>query len=220
MTTTLLSTLRTTLLAVAEPANAPAMRAYMRDQFDFLGVRTPQRRASCKPVLATLKGQPPAQLLALADVLWQQAEREFQYVAIDLLALHWKQLDTSHLPALLQLVQQRSWWDSVDGLAGVIGDVLRFQHDGMDQAIAHGDHWVRRNSLLHQLGWRGKTDHERLFRYAMQCAHEQEFFIQKAIGWALRDYARHDGQAVREFTAQHQQQLAPLSYREARKHLG
>lgn len=220
MTTALLSTLRATLLTIAEPAHAPAMRAYMRDQFDFLGVRTPQRRASCKPVLAPLKGQPPAQLLELAGVLWQQPEREFQYVAIDLLALHWKQLDASHLPALLQLVQQRSWWDSVDGLAGVIGDVLRYQHVGMDQAIAHGDYWVRRIALLHQLGWRGNTDRERLFGYALQCAHEQEFFIQKAIGWALRDYARHDAQAVREFTTQHQQRLAPLSYREARKHLG
>ncbi|MYN45724.1 DNA alkylation repair protein [Pseudoduganella sp. FT93W] len=219
MTTDTLITLRTTLLAAAEAEHAPAMRAYMRDQFEFLGVRTPQRRAACKPVLATLKGQPASALLELAGALWQQPEREFQYVAIDLLALHWKQLDDSHLPALLQLVQQRSWWDSVDGLAGVIGDVLRYQHAGMDDAIAHQNLWVRRIALLHQLGWRGRTDCERLFRYALQCAHEQEFFIQKAIGWALRDYARHDPQAVHRFTSEHQQQLAPLSYREARKHL-
>ncbi|MFC0170381.1 DNA alkylation repair protein [Pseudoduganella danionis] len=214
-----LTTLRTTLLAAAEAEQAPAMRAYMRDQFAFLGVRTPQRRSACKPILAMLKGQPAATLLELARALWQQPEREFQYVAIDLLALHWKQLDSSHLPALLQLVQQRSWWDSVDGLAGVIGDVLRYQHEGMDDAITHENFWVRRIALLHQLGWRDRADCERLFRYALQCAHEQEFFIQKAIGWALRDYARHDADAVRRFSAEHRQTLAPLSYREARKHL-
>lgn len=218
-TSPLLSELRTALLSVAEPVHAPAMRAYMRDQFAFLGVRTPQRRSACKPLLHALKGQPPARLLELSTRLWEEPEREFQYVAIDLLALHWKQFDISHLPALLALVQRRSWWDSVDGLAGVIGDVLRHRHDGMDAAIVHDNLWVRRIALLHQLGWRAQTDADRLFRYALQCAHEDEFFIQKAIGWALRDYARHDAQSVLKFTAQHQQRLAPLSYREARKHL-
>lgn len=218
-TTALLGELQTALRSVAEPSHAPVMRAYMRDQFEFLGVRTPQRRAACKPILITLKGQPPAQLLALTEALWQQPEREYQYVAIDLLALHWKRFDASHLPALLQLVERRSWWDSVDGLAGVIGDVLRHQHHCMDDAITHENFWIRRIALLHQLGWRDNTDQERLFGYALRCAHEQEFFIQKAIGWALRDYARHDPAGVRTFTLRHRTQLSALSYREANKHL-
>eukprot|EP01030_Chromulinospumella_sphaerica_P029463 gene29463-29899_t len=102
-TSPLLSELRTALLSVAEPVHAPAMRAYMRDQFAFLGVRTPLRRSACKPLLHALKGQPPARLLELSTRLWEEPEREFQYVAIDLLALHWKQFDISHLPALLAL---------------------------------------------------------------------------------------------------------------------
>lgn len=219
MYTILVSNLGGALRSVAEARRAPAMRAYMRDQFEFLGVPTPQRRSACKPLLQALKAESPGQLLQLATQLWAEAEREYQYVAIDLLALHWKRFDASHLPALLALAQQKSWWDSVDGLVSVIGDVLRHQHDGMDAAIGHDNFWVRRIALLHQLGWRGQTDTARLYSYALQCAHEQEFFIQKAIGWALRDYARHDPQAIRRFTEAHRQQLAALSYREACKHL-
>jgi 3-methyladenine DNA glycosylase AlkD len=89
----------------------------------------------------------------------------------------------------------------------------------MDQAIADDDFWVRRIALLHQLGWRENTDAARLFSYCVAQAHEKEFFIQKAIGWALRDYARDAPDAVREFTARHRNILAPLSYREANKHL-
>ena len=89
----------------------------------------------------------------------------------------------------------------------------------MDQALLHDDFWMRRIALLHQLGWRGETDTERLYSYCLRLAHEKEFFIQKAIGWALRDYARHDPQAIRRFTEAHRQQLAPLTYREASKHL-
>jgi len=215
----LVSNLGGALRSVAEARRAPAMRAYMRDQFEFLGVPTPQRRSACKPLLQTMSAASPEQLLQLATQLWAETEREYQYVAIDLLALHWKRFDASHLPALLALAQQKSWWDSVDGLISVIGDILRHQHQGMDGAIGHDNFWVRRIALLHQLGWRGHTDTGRLFGYALQCAHEQEFFIQKAIGWALRDYARHDPQAIRRFTEAHRQQLAPLSYREASKHL-
>jgi 3-methyladenine DNA glycosylase AlkD len=79
--------------------------------------------------------------------------------------------------------------------------------------------WVRRIALLHQLGWRDKTDRDRLFSYTLMRAHEKEFFIQKAIGWALRDYARHAPQAVREFISAEKGSLSPLSYREANKHL-
>jgi 3-methyladenine DNA glycosylase AlkD len=219
MYTMLVSNLGSALRSVAEARRAPAMRAYMRDQFEFLGVPTPQRRSACKPLLQTMKAASPEQLLQLATLLWAETEREYQYVAIDLLALHWKRFDASHLPALLALAQQKSWWDSVDGLISVISDILRHQHQGMDGAIGHDNFWVRRIALLHQLGWRGHTDTGRLFGYALQCAHEQEFFIQKAIGWALRDYARHDPQAIRRFTAAHRQQLAALSYREACKHL-
>ncbi|GJJ01943.1 DNA alkylation repair protein [Duganella rhizosphaerae] len=211
--------LDTALASAATPDRAPAMRAYMRDQFDFLGVGTPQRRLAVKPLLQQLKGTGADNILNTAFALWEFQQREYQYVAIDLLAMHSKELELAHIPRLLELVQHKSWWDTVDALATVIGKVLRYRHDGMDQAVKHENMWVRRIALLHQLGWRDKVDTDRLFNYALSLAHEKEFFIQKAIGWALRDYARYDPEAVRLFTLKEKQQLSALSYREANKHL-
>jgi 3-methyladenine DNA glycosylase AlkD len=209
--------IRATLLPLANPERAPAMRAYMRDRFEFLGIATPLRRAAITPLIKQLpSGELP---LPLARALWALPEREFHYAALDMLAMHWKQLQPTDIPGLVAMAQVNAWWDSVDGIAGIIGDVLRHQHDYMDDAITHPDFWVRRIALLHQLGWRDKTDAERLFAYCLSLAHEKEFFIQKAIGWALRDYARHAPDAVRAFTASHKNRLAPLSYREANKHL-
>lgn len=207
------------LAPLADPGRAPAMRAYMRDHFPFLGIPTPARRAALKPVLAGLKGARADELLGLANELWQLPEREYHYAAIDMLATHWKQLGASDLAGLQELVLRKSWWDSVDGLAGVIGDVLRFGHEGMDQAVQHDNFWMRRIALLHQLGWRGKTDEMRLFRYSLALGHENEFFIQKAIGWALRDYARHAPDNVARFIHENSGQLSRLSIREATKHV-
>lgn len=207
------------LTSAIAPDRAPAMRAYMRDQFDFLGVGTPQRRLAAEPLLKQLKGIGADNLLQYARELWELPQREYQYVAIDLLDMHSKELGPLDIPALIELAQNKSWWDTVDALASVISDVLRYRHDGMDQAIMHSDMWVRRIALLHQLGWRDKVDVERLFNYSLKLAHEKEFFIQKAIGWALRDYAHHDPDAVRAFTLKEKEKLSTLSYREANKHL-
>ncbi|MCC7697335.1 DNA alkylation repair protein [Janthinobacterium sp. EB271-G4-7A] len=217
--------LKAALEAAAEPGRAAPMQAYMRDQFIFLGVAAPQRRMAAKGLLAGLTGIDPATLLDHAQRLWQQPEREYQHVALDMLALHWRQLGIEHLPALLGLVRQRAWWDSVDGMAGIVGDVLQAEHgrggDGhahMDAALRHDDFWLRRIAMLHQLGWRANTDAVWLFDAALALAHENEFFIRKAIGWALRDYARHAPEAVTAFANAHRQLLSPLSRREALKH--
>ncbi|PHV50960.1 DNA alkylation repair protein [Janthinobacterium sp. BJB301] len=217
--------LKAALEAAAEPGRAAPMQAYMREQFIFLGVAAPQRRMAAKGLLAGLKGIDPATLLDHAQRLWQQPEREYQHVALDMLALHWRQLGIEHIPALLGLARQRAWWDSVDGMAGIVGDVLQAEHlrggDGhahMDAALRHDDFWLRRIAMLHQLGWRADTDAAWLFGAALALAHENEFFIRKAIGWALRDYARHAPEAVTTFANAHRQLLSPLSRREALKH--
>lgn len=203
------------------------MQAYMKQRFAFLGVQTPQRRAATMPLIRAIRAPEPAWLLDTATALWQRTEREYQYVAVDLLARHYGQLRLADVPALLTLARDKSWWDSVDGLAGVVGDVVRAARRGdlraqrvMDAALEHADFWLRRIAMLHQLGWRADTDVERLFGYARQLAPEAEFFIRKAIGWALRDFARHDPAAVRGFVAQMGEALSPLSRREAMKHIG
>jgi 3-methyladenine DNA glycosylase AlkD len=217
--------LKAALEAAAEPGRAAPMQAYMRGQFVFLGVAAPQRRLAARGLLACLKGVGAEVLLEHAQLLWQQPEREYQHVALDMLALHRRQLGVEHLPALLGLARERAWWDSVDGMAGIVGEVLQAEHRRgghahahMDGALRHADFWLRRIAMLHQLGWRGDTDAGWLFDAALALAHEDEFFIRKAIGWALRDYARHAPEAVTAFASAHRRQLSPLSYREALKH--
>jgi 3-methyladenine DNA glycosylase AlkD len=196
----------------------------MLDQFEFLGIRAGPRRE-------VLKGLPKFvgsadELLSLAEALWRLPEREFRYAAIDMLAKHHKKLDPTALPRLLTLVQSDPWWDTVDGLAGVMGDIWlsakATQADvqtHMDACLVHANLWVRRVAMLHQLGWKGQTDQARLFRYALALAHEKDFFIRKAIGWALRDHARVQPDAVRDFLKQHAEQLSGLTVREAGKRL-
>ncbi len=203
------------------------MQAYMKGRFAFLGVQTPPRRAATMPLIRALGTPESAWLLDTAAALWQRPEREYQYVAVDLLARHHRQLRLEHVPALLVLARDKAWWDSVDGLAGVVGDVVcaarrdtAAAQTVMDAALVHADFWLRRIAMLHQLGWRADTDVGRLFDYARRLAPEPEFFIRKAIGWALRDYARHDAAAVRGFVAQMGAALSPLSRREAMKHIG
>lgn len=209
------------LAPLADPARAAGMRAYMLDQFAFLGLPAPVRRAAVKALVAQPWASPGA-LLEAAGQLWQRPEREYRYTAIDLLARHHRLLALDDVMALRALLETDPWWDTVDGLTAVLGDVL-FADRAAGQAMMDGwigaaSFWVRRAAMLHQLGWRLETDRQRLFGYAAALAPEKEFFIRKAIGWALRDFARWDGAAVRDFVAAHEDALSPLSRREALKH--
>lgn len=214
------------LAKVSDPNLRGPMRAYMRNQFDFLGVKTPARRAAVAALIREQKHAGAAELLHCARVLWSMPERDYQYVAVDLLARHACRFHPGHLPALFALVRKKSWWDTVDALAGVIGRVVKqacagdpAAHCVMDEALASSNLWVRRVAILHQLGWRKQTDSKRLFAYASTCAHEKDFFIRKAIGWALRDYARHAPAEVRKFLRANRSRLSPLTMREAGKHI-
>lgn len=212
------------LLANANSENAQAMRAYMRSQFDFFGIKTPVRRQLLKD---TGKISASAtEIFQLIQALWSLPQREFHYVAIDIVAQHRKILSLEHIPTLLELAQQRAWWDSVDGLAAVIGDVLFAECKQspaaqvcMNHAVQHSSMWVRRIAMTHQLGWRLQTDTWRLFSYAEQLADEDEFFIRKAIGWALRDFAKWNPESVSKFVATRGARLSSLTKREALKNL-
>jgi 3-methyladenine DNA glycosylase AlkD len=207
-----------------DEARAREMRAYLRDQFAFIGLPAPVRRELVKDVLRAQRSR--AELLASAHALWAMPEREYRYAAIDLLARGWRLLTPEDVPELIALANQQPWWETVDGLAGVVSDVLQAQaiqgqHEVpvMEEALASNQMWSRRIGMLHQLGWRAQTDEPRLFRYALTVAPEAELFIRKAIGWALRDYAKTAPQAVQGFIKREGQVLSPLSSREALKGL-
>ena len=212
---------RAALRPLKDAKRAAEMRAYMRDKFEYLGMATPVRRAAVAVLIREFAPCTAAEMRAAVEGLWAMREREYQYVAVDLLARHHAALSLDDLPWLFDLVQEKSWWDTVDAMLKAIAPVVwRSGVKGvraMDRAVRHKNLWVRRIAMLHQLGRRGECDTERLFLYAEMLAAEKEFFIRKAIGWALRDYAWHDWRAVEKFLKESCGKLSGLTVREAEK---
>ncbi len=212
------------LLANVNSKRALEMKAYLRNQFEFLGIQTPIRRSIVKELPKLPKD---AQLiLQIANELWEKPEREFRYVACDLLSKNAHVFGFEDLPAIKKLLQQDSWWETVDSLSGAIGDIVlkeKINHLNsqaiMDRWLKDSDFWVRRSAMIHQLGWKEHTDTTRLTNYAQALSGESEFFIRKAIGWAFRDYARHNPVFVKSFMMNNASQFSNLTVREATKHL-
>jgi 3-methyladenine DNA glycosylase AlkD len=213
--------LRRDLETVADPTSAPPMAAYMRQQFEFMGVKTAQRRLATKPTTARARRASGDELVAFARDCWNEPEREFQYVGTDVLTANVARLGSRHLADIEGLITAKSWWDTVDGLAAwCVGGLVRADRTlvtEMDRWIDADDIWLARSAILHQLRWGADTDAARLFDYSLRRAGDTEFFIRKAIGWALRQYARVDPDAVRVFVETHQ--FSGLTRREALKHL-
>jgi 3-methyladenine DNA glycosylase AlkD len=215
--------LTTEFRAAGDPERAVGMRRYMRDQFAFFGVPTPQRRAITRRVLGPLGAPPRVDLEAVGPLAWRADERELQYAAVDVLVRHVKLARPELLGVVGGLVTTKSWWDTVDALASnVVGPLVR-QHpelvDTLDSWIAGDELWLARTAILHQLRYRDHTDVDRLFRYSLAWASCPDFFARKAIGWALRQYARTDPDVVRAFLAEQADVLSALTVREAAKHL-
>jgi 3-methyladenine DNA glycosylase AlkD len=205
----------------ADPQRAVSMAAYMRGQFPFLGIPSPALRQIMRE---NPLPKPSEELLREATLeLWQLPEREFQYVACVRLRRYVKFCGPGFLGVAKQLVVTKSWWDTVDTLAShTVGPLVRANPElvaTMDSWIDDENMWLARTALLHQLGYKGATDSGRLFRYCERRADHPDFFIRKAIGWALREYAKTDPDAVRAFVFAHQGVLSGLSKREALKNL-
>jgi 3-methyladenine DNA glycosylase AlkD len=213
--------LRIAFRAASDPERAVAMARYMRDQFAFFGVPTPERRATQRRELAAWKPT-EQEVVDFARECWAGDQRELQYAACDVIQRFAKHASPEFLDLLETLVTTKSWWDSVDALAHAVGSLV-FAHpglvDAMDDWIDAGDFWLARVAIIHQLRFKSATDSERLFRYCERRAADPEFFVRKAIGWALREYAKTDPAAVRSFVAAHAEVLSSLSRREALKNL-
>jgi 3-methyladenine DNA glycosylase AlkD len=206
--------------SAADPEKAALMSAYMRDQFFFLGIPAPERKRSSRDFLKTL-GKKSVDWDFIFEC-WQQPEREFQYLAKDYLAKVTAVLTPSDMPNLRELVIRKSWWDTVDGLDVIIGDIaLRYPeiNDMLLNWSVDENFWLRRLAIDHQLTRREKTDTLLLERILMNNFGQTEFFINKAIGWALRDYSKTNPDWVRDFIERHRGEMASLSIREASKYV-
>ncbi len=209
--------------AARDPARAAPMAAYMRDRFPFLGIPSPAQKALAREIVAGLPAPTEADLRAVAEGCWTLPEREYQYFACGWLRRHAGICGPGFLDTAQFLVTTKPWWDTVDALAAHLVGPLVTRHPAlaatMDAWIGDPDVWLVRTALLHQLTYREATDAARLFRHCTRQAGHPDFFVRKAIGWALRQYARTDPDAVGRYVREHRTRLSPLSVREATKHL-
>ena len=184
----------------------------------FFGLMTEHRRRLVREHIA-LHGTPCLEeLSAIARDAFACEEREMHYTAVDLLKKYAKKLGPEHLPLVEELITTKSWWDTVDTLAvhgaGVIlkghpKEIAKWNR----RWVTSGNMWLNRTAILFQLTWKQGTDKELLFTNIERQAAHKDFFIRKAIGWALRSLAETDPAAVKAFVRSHK--LAPLSEREA-----
>ncbi len=223
----LVETVRAGLRAEADADRAPDMQRYMRSSMPFLGVPVPRVRAL---VRAAARTRPPAGVADLRDTaleLWRTADhREDRYAATALIGLpSARRLRSPELlPAYAEMITTGAWWDHVDELAHRVGELLQAFPEQVRPVVlawGHGDDpWLRRAAILCQLGAKDATDRALLSEVVDASAGEGDFFLRKAIGWALRDYARTDAAWVRSFVACRADVLSGLSQREALKHVG
>lgn len=217
-----LAPLHATFKRNADAEQAVAMRAYMKDHFPFFGIMATERRELVKEHVG-LHGAPAIdELPAIARSAFALPERELHQVAVDLLMKNAKKLGPEHLPLLEDVITTKSWWDSVDALAvHVVGVILRKHPKEIakwnKRWISSEDLWLNRTAIIFQLQWRKDTDQGLLFANIERHASHKDFFIRKAIGWALRALAETDPVAVKAFVAAHA--LSPLSVREALRKL-
>lgn len=225
---TLVAATRAELMRAADPAKAEAMRAYMKSAMPYLGASMPRVRAACRSVFAAHPLASAEAWRATILALWRAARyREERYAAIELASAKryqgWRTLDM--LPIYEELIVTGAWWDYVDAVGGrLVGALLRAYPAEMTPTIRawSGDPslWKRRASIICQLDSGAATDEALLFACITPNLADREFFIRKGIGWALRQYARVNPDAVRRYVAEHAAEMSALSRREALKHLG
>jgi 3-methyladenine DNA glycosylase AlkD len=214
--------LKTLFIKHANPKNAGPMKRYMRDQFDYVGLKGPQMGELLRQHIASHGLPGLADLDQILRDLWALPQREFQYAAASLLGRLEKQLPATFIRTLEYLIVTKSWWDTVDTIsAGTLAVHFwrypRVKERSLAKWRKSTNFWLRRASILFQLNYKYETDFALMQDIIRENLGSKEFFINKAIGWALRQYTRVDPQGVRRFVAE--TPLHPLSAREALKWL-
>ncbi|MBA2724982.1 MAG: DNA alkylation repair protein [Actinobacteria bacterium] len=212
------------LAALADPEKAASMQAYMKTDMPFYGVPKPERAPIARELKRRFPSANEAEYRRSVLSLWDLPHREEKYLAIGYAEAFKPFITFDQIDLYQQLVTEGAWWDFVDEVAShLVGRIVLNDRDRMrpvlEAWIDHPDMWLRRTAILSQLGHKAMTDWPMLSDFCMRRAHEKEFFIRKAIGWALREYARVEPDLVADFAKEHQKKLSGLSYREATKHL-
>lgn len=222
MKSSLIPALELAFVSAADPVLAGPMSAYMKHLFPFYGIKSPLRNSLSKPLIKTHLPQDAAELSRLLRQMWAKPEREWKYTAI-LLAESCKKLWTEVIISDFEyMIREQSWWDSVDGISScLIAPYFKMFPQNRYQILrsweASRNMWLLRVCIIHQLKYRETTDFEYLSGIISRHSGSSEFFIQKAIGWSLRQYARTRPEKVIEFVKSHN--IKPLSKREALKHI-
>lgn len=204
------------------PENALAMKKYMRNQFEFFGIKTPQRNILDKQFLST-EGLPHYEDLSIIlKILWQKPEREFQYFGMVLMEKFIKKIQEEDVLLLEWLITHKSWWDTVDLIAShLVGGYFKKYPQNIStqtqQWMKSENIWLQRTCILFQLQYKDKIDVDLLFDLIEELKEKKEFFIQKAIGWALRQLSKTKPALVQNFVEN--SALAKLSTKEALKHI-
>lgn len=209
-------------LSAQDAVNAAAMKAYMRDRYEFYGIKAPLRRALMKEIIqenGLLTGQ---RLKDFVHLCWQAPQREWQLLGVDKIEKAQRFLDDSFLDLIIWCVQHRSWWDTVDLLAIKSAGKLLLKYPDLERSqpdswIQSDNMWMQRTAILYQLKYKERTDVKRLQRYLLHVMDSKEFFLQKASGWALRELSKTQPQVVLSFIDEYEQQLSNLTKREAVK---
>ncbi|MFC4698435.1 DNA alkylation repair protein [Enterococcus aquimarinus] len=209
-----------TFYQAANPQKAIAMEAYMRNQFKFLGITAPERKILTRDFFKTIDRATID--WEFVQQCWEKDEREFQYLAIAYLTKVKQRLTVEDIPRLRQLIVTKSWWDTIDSLDKLVGYVA-LHHPTVEATLldwsTDDNIWLRRVAIDHQILRKEQTNPVLLEKIICHNFGQKEFFINKAIGWSLRDYSKTNPEWVKAFIARHQDQMAPLSIREASKYI-
>lgn len=215
---------QTELAAAANPEKASGMQAYMKTEMPFYGVQKAGRTRIVRQLVKDCVPDDRDEYEQMVLAFWALPHREEKYIALAV-ARHFSQFVVPEaLPLYRQLIVEGAWWDFVDEVATKPVRSLVLNHPSqtwpvVDPWIGDEDMWLRRTVIICQVGLKDDTDPDRLFRFCAARMDEKEFFIRKAIGWALREYSKTDPQAVADFATGNRNELSGLSFREATKHI-
>lgn len=208
----------------ANRSYAPKMDAYMKGHFTHIGLNMPNRKEALKATFLEVPKPNKDQLFPLMHRLWDMPHREYQHIAMDISKRYLNKINPDDLDDITQLITTKSWWDTVDTIASnLLGAALQNQGDIIytytDKLINSDDMWMRRSAIIFQLKYKHDVDFELLKSHILFTIDEREFFINKAQGWALRQYSKFNPAGVGEFIDTYRGQLSNLTIREGSKYL-